>query len=145
MNNAAQECHVFTTVSEITAYEAERILRRRADVIVPNGLQVKKFTALHEFQNLHAKYKEVIHEFVLGHFYGHYNFDLDNTVYFFTSGRHEYFNKGVDMFIDALAGLNYLLKQRGSNITVVAFIIMPAPTNNFNVESLKGINHIHYK
>jgi glycogen(starch) synthase len=135
---AALECHVFTTVSEITAYEAERILRRRADVIVPNGLQVKKFTALHEFQNLHAKYKEVIHEFVLGHFYGHYNFDLDNTVYFFTSGRHEYFNKGVDMFIDALAGLNYLLKQRGSNITVVAFIIMPAPTNNFNVESLKG-------
>jgi len=42
------------------------------------------------------------------------------------------------MFIDALAGLNYLLKQRGSNMTVVAFIIMPAPTNNFNVESLKG-------
>ncbi len=109
---------------------------------------------------------QVIHEFVRGHFYGHYDFELDNTLYFFISGRHEYFNKvplmdnntlsfpdirmllditltqpfsqGVDMFIDALAGLNYLLKQRRSNMTVVAFIIMPSTVNNFNVESLKG-------
>ena len=40
------------------------------DVILPNGLNVKKFSALHEFQNLHAKSKEKVNEFVRGHFYG---------------------------------------------------------------------------
>lgn len=42
---------------------------------------------MHEFQNLHAKAKEKIHDFVRGHFYGHYDFDLDNTIYFFIAGR----------------------------------------------------------
>eukprot|EP01133_Synstelium_polycarpum_P017023 gene17023-20280_t len=139
---AASEAHVFTTVSEITAYESETILQRKADVILPNGLKLDKFTALHEFQNLHAKYKNVLNEFVRGHFYGHYDFELDNTLYFFTAGRYEYYNKGVDMFLDALAGLNKLLQQSGANLTVVAFIIMPAKTNNFNVESLKGQSYL---
>ena len=38
---------------------------------------------MHEFQNLHARSKEKIHNFVRGHFHGHYDFDLDNTLYFF--------------------------------------------------------------
>jgi len=57
---------------------------------------------------------------------------------FFTAGRREYFNKGVDLFIEALALLNHLLKQDGSDITVVAFIIMPGNTSNYNVESIRG-------
>ncbi|EGC39239.1 hypothetical protein DICPUDRAFT_148003 [Dictyostelium purpureum] len=138
---SANDAHVFTTVSEITAYESESILSRKADVILPNGLKLDKFTALHEFQNLHAKYKNVLHEFVRGHFYGHYDFDLDNTLYVFTAGRSEYFNKGVDMFLDALAGLNKLLQQSGSTMTIVAFIIMPSKTNNFNIDTLKGQSH----
>lgn len=35
-------------------------------------------------------------------------------------------------------GLNGKLKQYNSPITVVAFIIMPASTQNYNVDSLKG-------
>lgn len=46
------------------------------------------------------------------------------------------------MYIESLANLNNLLKQQGSTLTVVAFIIMPAKTNNFNVESLKGQSFI---
>lgn len=67
---ASHLAHVFTTVSEITGFEAEHLLRRKPDVITPNGLNVKKFSALHEFQNLHAISKDKIHEFVRGHFYG---------------------------------------------------------------------------
>eukprot|EP00026_Physarum_polycephalum_P003761 Phypoly_transcript_03775.p1 GENE.Phypoly_transcript_03775~~Phypoly_transcript_03775.p1 ORF type:complete len:686 (+),score=116.66 Phypoly_transcript_03775:101-2158(+) len=139
---AAQSATVFTTVSDITAYEAELALKRKADVILPNGLKLEKFNVPHEFQGLHAKYKSAINEFVRGHFFGHYDFNLDNTVYFFTAGRYEYYNKGVDMYIESLVGLNELLKQQGSKLTVVAFIIMPAKTNNFNVESLKGHSFI---
>lgn len=67
---AANLAHIFTTVSDITALEAEYLLKRKPDVITPNGLNVKKFSALHEFQNLHAINKEKIHEFVRGHFHG---------------------------------------------------------------------------
>lgn len=135
---ASHLSHVFTTVSEITGYESEHLLKRVPDVITPNGLNVKKFSAIHEFQNLHAMSKEKIHEFVRGHFYGHFDFNLDKTLYFFTAGRYEYSNKGADIFIEALARLNHLLKSNHPDITVVAFLIFPAKTNNFNVESLRG-------
>lgn len=87
---------------------------------------------------MHAISKAKINEFVRGHFYGHYNFDLENTLYMFTAGRYEYRNKGVDMFIESLARLNYRLQKNGSNVTVVAFIIMPAATNSYTIEALKG-------
>lgn len=129
--------YVATTVSEITNVECEHLLKRKADVLLPNGLQSEKFTALHEFQNLHANFKDVIHEFVRGHFYP-YDWDLDNTLYFALSGRYEFSNKGMDVYIDALAKLNWMLKQSGSPVNVVAFIITAAPNNSFNVESLKA-------
>lgn len=93
---------------------------------------------MHEFQNLHAMSKNKINDFVRGHFYGHYDFDLDNTLYFFTAGRYEYRNKGVDMFIESLARLNHKLQASGSKMTVVAFIIMPAATHSYTIEALKG-------
>ena len=135
---AAHSCDVFTTVSHITALESEHLLKRKPDGVLPNGLNVIKFSAMHEFQNLHASNKEKINEFVRGHFYGHYDFDLDNTLYMFIAGRYEYRNKGADMYIEALARLNHRLKSTGSNKTVVAFIIMPAATHSYTVETLKG-------
>jgi glycogen synthase len=135
---ATHLCHVFTTVSEVTGLEAEHLLKRKPDFITPNGLNVKKFSAMHEFQNLHAMAKEKINDFTRGHFYGHYDFDLDKTLYFFIAGRYEFGNKGADVFIEALARLNHYLKTANSDTTVVAFMIFPAKTNNFNVESLRG-------
>ncbi|KAJ7360058.1 Glycogen [starch] synthase, liver [Desmophyllum pertusum] len=134
----ANNAHVFTTVSHITADEAEHLLKRRAEIVLPNGLNVIKYTALHEFQNLHAISKEKICNFVRGHFHGHLNFDLDKTLFFFSAGRYEYFNKGADLFVESLARLNHLLKASGTDVTVVAFLIFPAKTSNFNVDSLKG-------
>ncbi|ORZ06067.1 glycogen synthase [Absidia repens] len=139
IERAAAHCaDVFTTVSHITAYESEHLLKRKPDGVLPNGLNVVKFQAVHEFQNKHAMNKDKINDFVRGHFYGHYNFDLENTVYFFTAGRYEYRNKGVDMFVESLARLNGRLKAAQSKTTVVAFLIMPGSTHSFNVEALKG-------
>jgi glycogen(starch) synthase len=36
------------------------------------------------------------------------------------------------------AGLNHRLKESGTNMTVVAFLIMPAQTNSYTIEALKG-------
>jgi len=135
---AAHSADVFTTVSHITAYESEHLLKRKPDGVLPNGLNVKKFSATHEFQNLHQLNKVKINDFVRGHFYGHNDFDPEKTLYFFTAGRYEYRNKGVDMFIESLARLNHRLKSVGSDMTVVAFVIMPAQTSSLTVEALKG-------
>jgi len=133
---AASLAHTFTTVSEITGDEALHLIKRRPDVITPNGLNVKRMS--HEFQNLHQIYKEKIKKFIHGHFYGHLDFDLDKTLFTFIAGRYEFGNKGGDIFIEALARLNHYLKACGSDVTVVAFIIFPAKNTSFNVESLKG-------
>ena len=74
---ATHSADVFTTVSDITGLEAEKLLGRRPDMVTPNGLNIQKFAALHEFQNLHKEYKEVIHQFVAGHFFPSYHFDLE--------------------------------------------------------------------
>lgn len=123
---AAHSAHVFTTVSEITAIESEHLLKRKPDVVTPNGLNVKRFHAIHEFQNLHCKAKEKIHEFVRGHFHGHYDFDLDKTLYFFIAGRYEFNNKGADLFIESLARLNHELKV--NTISISLFLNF---TNNY--------------
>lgn len=139
IERAAVTCsHVFTTVSQITAIEAEHLLKRKPDIVTPNGLNVKKFSAMHEFQNLHAQSKARIQEFIRGHFYGHLDFNLDKCIFLFIAGRYEFSNKGADIFLEALARLNYLLRVNQSDVTVIAFFIMPARTNNFNVETLKG-------
>jgi glycogen synthase len=119
----AQSCDVMTTVSEVTARECRHLLRRKPDFILPNGLNIQRFEALHEFQNLHSTYKEQIHEFVMGHFFNSYSFDLDKTVYFFTSGRYEYKNKGFDITLEALVHLNQQLKAEKSELTVVMFFV----------------------
>jgi len=45
---AAKGAEVFTTVSDITDQEAQRILGRGADVVTPNGLNTERFVAVHE-------------------------------------------------------------------------------------------------
>lgn len=129
---AAHGAHVFTTVSEITAQECIHLLGRKPDVILPNGLNIERFEAMHHFQQMHLTYKEQIHEFVMGHFFQNYSFDLENTLYFFTSGRFEYENKGYDITLEALARLNWRMKEAGMNTTVVAFLITRQPFHSFN-------------
>jgi glycogen synthase len=135
---AAHASTVFTTVSEVTKSEAARLLGRDPDLILPNGINIHRFAALHEFQNLHREYKERIHEFVQGHFFPSYPFDLDRTLYLFTSGRYEYRNKGMDMFIEALSQLNWRLRGVPDPPTIIAFIITRAAVRNINVNTLQN-------
>ncbi len=134
---AAHGAHSFTTVSAVTGEECIHLLGRKPDDLLPNGLNIQRFTALHEFQNLHAGYKKEIHQFTMGHFFPSYTFDLDKTLYFFTSGRFEFRNKGMDLTIESLARLNHWLQAAGSDITVVAFIITRQPVKSINVSALQ--------
>lgn len=128
----AQGAHVFTTVSSITAEECESLLGRPIDVVTPNGLTIGMYNTGHEQQRLHGEYKEAIHRFVMGHFFPSYSFDLDRTMYFFTSGRFEPRNKGFDLCLEAMARLNYEMKAAKTGKTIVFFIISKRPTRGIN-------------
>ena len=134
----AHHADVFTTVSEVTGRECKYLLGKEPKRIVPNGLNIKRFVAYHEVQNLHQQYKEEIHEFVMGHFFQSYSFDLDKTMYFFSSGRFEYLNKGFDVTLEALKLLNKKLKETGSDKTVVMFFITKKPVWSINPDVLQS-------
>ncbi|MEZ4900702.1 MAG: glycogen synthase [Spirosomataceae bacterium] len=130
--------HVSTTVSDVTAKECEVFLGKYPDLVLPNGLNIQRFAAVHEFQNLHMKYKENIHDFIMGHFFQSYSFNLDKTLYFFTSGRYEYVNKGYDITLEALARLNWKMVQAKMDTTVVMFIVTKQPYHSINPDVLQS-------
>lgn len=135
---AAHGSHVFTTLSDITAFECEHLVGRKPDLLLPNGLNIERFVAMHEFQNLHRIYKEKIHRFVMAHFFPSYTFDLDRTIYFFSAGRYEYRNKGYDLVIEALARLNTRLRDMKLNRTIVFFLVTQRPFRSINTEVLRS-------
>ncbi|MEK6700622.1 MAG: glycosyltransferase, partial [Planctomycetota bacterium] len=128
----AHGAHVFTTVSSVTGEECQYLLGRPVDLVTPNALTISSYNMVHEQQRLHGEYKEGIHRFTMGHFFPSYNFDLDKTLYFFTSGRFEPRNKGFDVCLEAMARLNAELKANKSDRKVVFFIVSRQPTRNVN-------------
>ena len=135
---AAHGAHVFTTISPITAEECAVLLGRKPDLILPNGLNIQRYNVGHEFQTLHAQFKEKIHEFVMGHFFPSYSFDLEKTTYMFTSGRYEPRNKGFDLCVEACARLNEQLRREQSDQTVVLFIITRRDHRHLKPEVLES-------
>ena len=135
---ATHGAHVFTTVSDVMGNECTRLLGREPDFILPNGLNIERFSAAHESENLHRVYKDMIHKEVMGHFFPSYSFNLERTLYMFTSGRYEYRNKGFDIVLEAMSRLNHRLKQTRRNVTVVLFIISKRPCRSINADILNN-------
>jgi glycogen(starch) synthase len=133
----AHGADVFTTVSPITGEECTHLLGRTPDLILPNGLNIDRYNVGHEFQTQHAQFKDRISTFVMGHFFPSYSFDLDKTLYFFTSGRFEPRNKGFDLCLEAMARLNAELKAAGLGVTVVFFIVSQRGTRSISPQLLQ--------
>ncbi len=116
---AAQNADCFTTVSNITAKEAQYLLNAQA-FVTPNGFEKDFIPVGEEFEKKHLESRETlinVVEKMLG-----YTID-DDALLIATSGRYEYRNKGIDAFVDAMGRLNRV-KQLEKD--VVAFIMVPA-------------------
>jgi len=135
---SAQYSNSFTTVSDITAKECKYLLGKNPDVITPNGLNIKRYVAMHEVQVKHQEFKEILHDFTIGHFFPSYHFDLDKTLYIFTSGRYEFQNKGYDITLKALALLNDRMKKADLDVTVVMFFVTNKETWSINPKVLQS-------
>lgn len=134
----AQAAHVLTTVSSITGEECTHLLGRAPDIVLPNGLNIDRYYAAHDMQRFHAEYKDRINQFVMGHFFPSYAFDLDQALYFFTSGRFEPRNKGFDLCLEAMARLNAMLRAGQSDATIVFFIVSQRQAHSINPVALQG-------
>ena len=115
----AQYVDCFTTVSDITARECKELLDKPVDVVLPNGFEDDFVPKGQQFtvKRREAR-KALLH--VANALTG-YEFS-DDTIIISTSGRYEFRNKGIDVFIDAMNRLR-LSGQLTRN--VVAFIEVP--------------------
>ena len=129
---SAQKAEIFTTVSEITGMEADKLLGRKPDVLLPNGLDMAKYPTFEELSIRHKLMKTKIFDFLIASFFPYYSFDFDNTLVFFLAGRYEFHDKGIDLFIKALGRLNDRLKAEKSGKTIVAFFWVPG-----NIKGIK--------
>ncbi|MCL5807832.1 MAG: DUF3417 domain-containing protein, partial [Deltaproteobacteria bacterium] len=115
---SAREADCFTTVSEITAREAKNFLGRMPDLITPNGLDMENIPDLAADRTLALQSRNELLAAAGRLVYR----DLpDDTRIMVISGRGEYHNKGIDLFLEALARLN---AETGSNQTVIAFLFV---------------------
>lgn len=109
----------FTTVSEITALECKELLNKPVDVVLPNGFEddfVPKGVAFTNKRRAARKHLLHIAEALTGD-----TLD-DDTLIVSTSGRYEFRNKGIDVFIEAMNRLNH---DENMQRKVVAFIEVP--------------------
>ncbi|MFH1589494.1 MAG: glycogen/starch synthase [archaeon] len=141
---SAQKADIFTTVSEITAIEAEKILGRKPEVILNNGLTMRKFPTIEETSVKHLLAREKIREFLTFQFYPYYNIDLDHNLVFFIVGRYEFKNKGIDVMIKALGKLNERLKKDKSKRTISTFFWIPLDAQGVKIDVLENKNYYRH-
>ena len=115
----AHHVDCFTTVSDITARECVELLDKPVDVVLPNGFEntfVPKMPAFTRKRNLARRKMLDVANALLGE-----NLS-DDTLIVSTSGRYEFRNKGIDVFVEAM---NRLLRDRDLKKKVLAFIVVP--------------------
>ncbi len=109
----------FTTVSDITANECRELLDKPVDVVLPNGFDnsfVPKAATFTKKRKAARKRLLDVANALLGE-----SLD-DDTLIVSTSGRYEFRNKGIDVFVEAM---NRLLRDRELKKKVLAFIEVP--------------------
>ena len=115
----AHNVDCFTTVSEITAKECVELLDKPVDVVLPNGFDnsfVPNAQLFSRKRKAARKKMLDIANALLGE-------ELDDdTILISTSGRYEFRNKGIDVFVEAM---NRLLRDRDLKKKIVAFIEVP--------------------
>lgn len=114
----------FTTVSEITARECAELLDKPVDVVLPNGFEDDFVPQGKEFDIKREAARKRLLDITRALTGDEVS---DDAVIISTSGRYEWRNKGIDVFIEAVNRLRLSVDQ--INNDVVAFIEVPAWVN----------------
>ncbi len=115
----AHHVDCFTTVSDITAKECVELLDKPVDVVLPNGFDDSFVPSAAQFTRKRKAARKRLLD-VANALLGE-QLD-DDTLIVSTSGRYEFRNKGIDVFVEAM---NRLLREKDLKKKVVAFIEVP--------------------
>ncbi|MDE6410368.1 MAG: glycosyltransferase [Muribaculaceae bacterium] len=118
---AAHAADCFTTVSEVTARECKQLLEIRPQVVTPNGFEPNFVPKTVKYNKLRKEGRARLVK-IANAMAGKNLYD-DNTFFIATSGRHEYRNKGLDLFLDSVARIGANLPKGAK---AMAFIFVPA-------------------
>lgn len=117
---AAKNADCFTTVSDVTAVECEQLLERVPSIVTPNGFEQNFVPTKTKYPAVRAASREKllnVASSLLGYKVA------DDAFIVATSGRHEFRNKGLDLFIDTLNRIKYSGELKRE---IIAFIMVPA-------------------
>lgn len=117
---AARYVDCFTTVSDITARECKQLLDKAPDIVTPNGFERNFVPEGTEYITKRAEARHIlmnVAEKLVG------SKISPDALLVSTSGRYEYRNKGIDVFIEAM---NRVRTSGQLQREVVAFIMVPA-------------------
>ncbi len=130
----AHNVDCFTTVSEITANECKELLNKPVDFVLPNGFEdgfIPKASAFSKKRKQAREKALRVANALLGT-----NLN-DDTLIVSTSGRYEFRNKGVDVYIEAM---NRLLRDKDLKKDVLAFIEVPGWCGEPRQDLLERLN-----
>ena len=138
---SAEKADYFVTISQVVKEEAEIILGRKVDFILPNGFDLSRFPTFEEISSEHRKNKNIILEFLLYLFTPYFkkHCPVENSLIFFTSGRKEIVNKGFDIIIKALSILNEKMKEENISKNIFFFFFVPDEIKDVNHEILNNL------
>ncbi len=116
---SALGCDAFTAISHVLVKECIHFLGREPDVITPAGVDTDAILNDEEFNSKRLKAREKLLD--VGSAISGMRLP-ENTFIILTSGRYEYHNKGIDLFIDALGKIN---REGHPEKSILAFIALP--------------------
>ena len=129
---AAHEATVFCTVSEVTAVECAQLLERPVDVVTKNGFEPDFVPSDNKRSLLRAEGRKKLLN-IARTLYGAKISDDASII--LSSGRFEYRNKGLDLFVDALARIPSATTDILPIIAVPAWVKEPRPEIRLGLNS----------
>ena len=131
----AHHVDCFTTVSDITAKECEELLDKKPDMVLMNGFEDSFVPKGTDFTKRRKKARKTflqIANAVFGTDMG------DDTLIVGTSGRYEFKNKGIDVYLEAL---NRLTRDKELGKNVLACINVPGWVGEPREDLLERLNN----
>lgn len=131
----AHHVDCFTTVSDITARECKQLLDKEPDIVTPNGFERNFVPEGKEYKKKRTEARHTlinVAEKLLGCPIS------EDALLVSTSGRYEYRNKGIDVFIEAMNGVRTSGQLQRE---VIAFIMVPAWVRDARADLQEVVEH----
>lgn len=132
---AAHAADCFTTVSEVTADECEQLLEIRPQIVTPNGFDASFVPS----EQVRATQRVVGRKRILEIVNILTGKQITGEPFIIaTSGRNEFRNKGIDLYLDTLATLR--AGEDNKSETVIGLVLVPAWVKEPDSELLLNLN-----